>query len=815
MEQTGIIHVEYNGAVLLAVPSIHYRIPFADWVNSICRESRPDAIAVELGPIGAKCVLDVLKEIGVGPNSYKKLPYMLGLLKKNHIINPKHRKVALTLQEQYRKPLSELPPEVLRKHLDYSPYSLLPITASDSIIEALRCALELEVPVYGVDIEDFAHVSRGNILIEDPINAQNNLNKYVQHNEHFSETCRDSLIDGRREKKMVAQLKNLLGRHKKVMFVCGLAHWNRIKILLNDNNLKQSNDIQDVRNNYPSNSVNYVKVLLHPVVSAQFMDIFPACTCIYEDNRKQANELRRDNKRINYKEKFRDEIKEAFDKYFILSNESLDDSQLIDQDQIERKFDDLQNKIDFEQYLYSVCLLNQREVPDLAITLQTAEVMMSKRFYDSLTNSLMDISPFRWESPKNWLDLPLVNPAPITESEKPYIRIGEKVEIRMQKKPKGFYDEMNYDRSIPFYIDPHKDNYQQKENYGASWNWEDNIPPPPPRDGVDGSNPFTSGFVWPPCEMLFYATAYEAAKIAREIYPEKKTQIFEGSLYDGIDIKSTIRAKIRQEGSIYVNETIKKNISSRYSEPDLQPVVFIFSDSEKTSVDIYDPLVAGSYKKNDPYFRDFFINDKNSLKLFDKEVKDSEITDFIESISLFSITETSDNLKNFIQYIRNLKGAVRFGNPCIDNEQGAKWLMKGEFKCCPIIKKTANVSSIVEHYTEEYKFHIDLSEWQSTLVLFAIPFSSITKRVIVVAPDYFTVNSYVEMEARKSDIELIYVPLSYFKADRIREIKTQYVVKAAKGGKDFPEELERILGQKQDCYFDLLPKEVASQIIEE
>jgi hypothetical protein len=74
-----------GSSILRVVPAVHYRLPFARAMNAICADptTRPEAIAVELGPEAAACVADWIRELGADKG---KLPAMLGLSMKNNAI---------------------------------------------------------------------------------------------------------------------------------------------------------------------------------------------------------------------------------------------------------------------------------------------------------------------------------------------------------------------------------------------------------------------------------------------------------------------------------------------------------------------------------------------------------------------------------------------------------------------------------------------------------------------------------------------------------------------------------------------------------
>src|SRR5207245_8217454 len=113
-----------------------------------------------------------------GPGRREPLPCMLSLTKTNRCIRGSLRQRAAQIQRATRKDLHQLPPELLKEWLGYSAVTVLYLSPTDSIIEALRCGLELGVPVYGVDLEESAERQPRNTMIQDPAMASGQVEAY-------------------------------------------------------------------------------------------------------------------------------------------------------------------------------------------------------------------------------------------------------------------------------------------------------------------------------------------------------------------------------------------------------------------------------------------------------------------------------------------------------------------------------------------------------------------------------------------------------------------------------------------------------------
>ena len=247
-------------------------------VNRACADAatRPAAIAVELDPAAAAAVAGWLGELGVAPGEAP-LPCMLGLARQNRRIHPRFKAAALRLQQTTGRQLHELAPDLLYRELGYAPVGLLCLSPTDSIIEAIRCALELKAPLYGIDLDDpAAPAQRPARHQRDPLAARGDLAAYLRALGRQADQARDEHTDGRRELVMAARLKALLMRHDRVLFTGGLGHWASLCRLLADDGLAPAREVPQ------DGPVGYQRVLVHPRQALAHMDLFPRLTAAYE-----------------------------------------------------------------------------------------------------------------------------------------------------------------------------------------------------------------------------------------------------------------------------------------------------------------------------------------------------------------------------------------------------------------------------------------------------------------------------------------------------------------------------------------------------
>ena len=166
------------------VPSFHNRLQFAREVRRAFQELQPDIVAVELPDLYYSDVIQGLE----------RLP----------------RLSLLCLQQSGEQ------------------LSYLPIFPSDSMIEALRLARSYQLPMAFVDlaVESYQiNVSPMAVPDDEAIGKTGLEAFYNALRPHFPAP---DLRDRQREKHMAARLKDLSERFERILFVCGMTHWEGI-----------------------------------------------------------------------------------------------------------------------------------------------------------------------------------------------------------------------------------------------------------------------------------------------------------------------------------------------------------------------------------------------------------------------------------------------------------------------------------------------------------------------------------------------------------------------------------------------------------
>jgi len=711
---------------------------------------------------------------------------MLGLSRRNHRIHPRFKAAALELQQTTGRQLHELPPDLLFRELGYASVALLCLSPTDSIIEAIRCALELDVPLYGIDRDDPATpAERAGLNLRDPLAARGDLAAYVRQVGPQANGARDDSSDGRRETVMAARLKTLLRQHQRVLFTGGIAHWPHLCRLLADDSLQPAHRVPQ------DGPTAYQRVLVHPRQALPQMDLFPRVSAAYEAARQPVDRSSAGRVDLDFQAEFRHCLDAALARYAAAAGNPAGQS---------RSAQHTHGLAGYTRYLLDVCMLSQCLAPNVSTALTAARAMTPGAFVEVLTETLME---FDWASPERFSDLPLIGPAPTTTPS------AESAALRaVMRAPRAAAAEdppIDTD-SAPFYLAPlHGDQGPGITEF--SWSWHDESPLTVTQEGE-----YHFQFVWPPCEYLFYASIYEAIQVADVASLESRTEPCTGPLHDGIDLKATLRSGIHGEPRLVVKRTRKRPPHSALGQPgapsytphlELQPTVFIFSDPGDVDDLSWETLIAGTVDLYD----DLSARGK---KLFHAVVT-KEANYLLESIHCAAPVPVPAALQPWVRTLRLLHGSVRFGNPCVNFHQAAAWLEKGRFKAAPILPAGSGVEDAAALYLRRHDLRIDLEDWRNALISFALPYAGTARRVVVVCPKDFRLGEDVRRAARRRRVELFTLPLTHFPAARIEQIRRQYSVMAERGGKAFPPELERVLGQKETTYLDLLPPQIRRQ----
>lgn len=167
---------------IYAVPSVHGDPFFASQVRIRAKAVRPQAIAIEI----------VAEALEAFTQAVRRFPRLSGVVS------------------------------------DQS--QLIPIVPTDSLAQGARTAIELGLPLYAVDIPRNAEVpDPGHTIVPPPIGEHVGFEEYYATASRLVAPAPSRSPDDLRERSMAARLRELGDRHGRVLFICGLAHWEAIK----------------------------------------------------------------------------------------------------------------------------------------------------------------------------------------------------------------------------------------------------------------------------------------------------------------------------------------------------------------------------------------------------------------------------------------------------------------------------------------------------------------------------------------------------------------------------------------------------------
>ena len=761
------ITVCYQGSQLLVVPAIHFSYVFASEVNRICRnpETRPEAIAIELGPQTAEAAERWLKELGVGPKKSRELPVMLGLTKRNRMIRGSLKQKAFQLQKETGNDLSELPPEVLNRELGYAGYGLLCLSPTDSIIEAIRCALELDLPLYGIDLEEMADGNRKPIIVQDPIGADGNLAAYIAQNAPYAAQQHDEEIDSRREVVMAARVKALLEEYRRVLFTCGMGHWLRIRNMFEDPSIRPS-----IIPKTTGETLGYFKrVVVHPLIAINYMGLFPALVAKYEKARKPPCELDgRSNRaiRLHPFRIFEDLMRKTCRDYF--SSKSIGQ-------ECSHRSQDLNSLGGFEGYLKNLCLVNLRLVPDFLMTTKAAQGMMSKGFVRALTKRFMD---FPWASPEEHLECSLL------ASVSGY---GDDSVCTLYGNDGLGNEEYFYVRSIPA-----SKKHTVKIKIPYEWAESNEL-----KKKSKGSGMLHT---WIPWDYLISSMSLRGVGLAKKWEHERRAEVFEGSLLEGIDIKQTLRAYSRGEDRLYVWDTLRKRSNSASFPGDGFPVVFILEPGEHGDAEwtaLYEECSWMAKHMSDRTYFDETRRGKGDKMIavigygdLDIDTKASELNSKIRSDRYY--------------------GIVIYQPICWTRRQFAKWVELTGYKrnpfCNSNILGEGLTSDLTAFFEKRNGIRIGEFQWSTTLMLLAIPFAK--DIVTVIIPDNYQIDRVVFEKAKRYGVEVCEASLNSFTQQEIDRLSFNHMAAAITHDPKcvFPKSVEKAIGELQTDNRDLVPR---------
>ncbi|TXJ35685.1 conjugal transfer protein TraB [Brachyspira aalborgi] len=435
---------------ILAIPSIHSRVYFSLAVREAVKEFKPDAIAIE------------------HPESFNK---------------------------SLREAVSRLPfiSLIIREIDNEAVY--IPIDPCDSIIEAIRLAIDEEIPFFTVDKDITSINSNSHYLMpDDYLLNKIGLEKFykeVKSKYSFFKTE----MDKEREIFMAYKLNELSKNYQKILFVVGMSHWENIASIL------KKNDFSKINNEYQNNEENINIYNIYKDSLNKAIGEFPFTTYMYE--------------------LFREGKLDNFDKINIIET-------IFKEAKLRYKLPiSLLQQKNMMKYLRNLCLLENYIMPDY-IDMLTASKCMVNNDYGLEVMQGMEYYPYYKEEE----DYPTIklNRDPATNGIEGLLKDKK---IKLHK-----YDNVWRTSFKKIKIDK-----RPKEKYDGEWE--------------EAWNNRTNLLSHIPEDVLMERNMNILRDKIKNMLTEDKAKIepFRVSIKDGIDMRETIRNYYKNE--IYVKEIPK------------------------------------------------------------------------------------------------------------------------------------------------------------------------------------------------------------------------------------------------------------------
>ncbi|MBV5339766.1 MAG: hypothetical protein J0665_09440 [Deltaproteobacteria bacterium] len=223
-----------------ALPVLHYRMEFAQLVRMAFNQVHPDAVAIELpSTLGASFIRAVrrLPEISV-----------------------------ISYQTEAKKGIGQGSSETV----------YLLVEPADPLVEAARRAIELNLPLYFIDVDTDSYPRHHEQLPDSYSICRIGLQAYYRE---YVKSCVEQppcIEDQRREQGMAFRLQELARKHQKVLYICGMAHLERVKHLFD---IPQAAPLERIRRD------GITLWNLHPDSCREILAEFPFLSAVYEHRR--------------------------------------------------------------------------------------------------------------------------------------------------------------------------------------------------------------------------------------------------------------------------------------------------------------------------------------------------------------------------------------------------------------------------------------------------------------------------------------------------------------------------------------------------
>lgn len=741
MTYPNTLELPIGEGALHILPSVHFSVPFAEAANAFfCDpETRPDVVAVELSPAAAAALVCWLQELGIAPNQRRRLPCMLGLLERGATRSTAPAASIKADRSDFSSVrVEELGAEFSASTKTETARSLLLISPTDSIVEAVRCALELDIPVIGVDAENHPPVRAGSVVLPDPASASGRVLDYVNDHASLAQIDPDPEVNGPREQIMAARLKKLAAGGRKVFFTCGLAHWQRIVALTQQPGLPVAV--------FPPSKIGvrdngFRRVLVSPEIGWQGIDRAPLTGWLYERRRRhpRLDCGKPETLPMPLGQVLHSKLRQTVNHYLYRMAKDRSHGRIMTSQAIAIK--------SFPSALSTYQRYALRHIPDLASAYACAASFIGSDFANALAESFMR---FPWARPEAFPSLAVLEHAP---------RGARPGSVRLTDR--GRYGKsflistVGLDATTPRFASAH----QSKKH------------------GETSPNRWMGGMLtWEPWENLVMASCDTAIRKAGNIQRKPVAEPLQQSLEDGLDIRASIRAWSRGDDRLYVHRRTQKVDHAPMPITFGWPVVWIFDASQAKGCSWQNCLLPLSWladhARDEVGFKRRYMAQANNLCA-------------MIGYSRLKPEDPSSEVSVSIQQY-HMHGALLFAPPFTTNRQYARWLERCNVGTTPLYRQLGLLGLpdvVIERTQEGLQARLGMLRWQDDIVAMAIPFSQ--QNVTVIAPRTFRLSSRVYQAAARIKRRIVVLPLEGFTPSDVARIRENFLVPGrSTGGED-------------------------------
>ena len=161
--------------------------------------------------------------------------------------------------------------------------------------------------------------------------------------------------------------------------------------------------------------------------------------------------------------------------------------------------------------------------------------------------------------------------------------------------------------------------------------------------------------------------------------------------------------------------------------------------------------------------------------------------------------------------MENLHGILIFQPIFWTNRQFARWAELTRYRRNPFCTDSylgSPSSDLREFYAQAHGLKINEHDWETSLLLFALPFAQGVLPVVI--PHGYRIKKCVYEKAKRYRLNIVTIPIGMFPPKRVARLSICHMAPVIKTEPEcvFPRSVEQAIGESQTAYQHLLPKEL-------